>query len=86
LGKHVFKWFARVARKRVVKYVYDFLVLGKSIKDFEELAISKIYKFSKPRKLTLSERKTKITDISKDFDYFESHFSEYQDKTRMKGT
>ena len=70
----------------MVRHADDFLVLGKTIKDLKKLAIPRIYKFLKPRGLTLSKRKTKITNISKGFDYFGFYFREYSDKTWMKGT
>jgi len=41
----------------MVKFADDFLVSGKTIKDFKKLVISRIYKFLKLRGLTLSEGK-----------------------------
>ena len=43
----------------MVRYADDFLILSKTIKDLEELATSRIYKFLKPQGLTLSTRKPK---------------------------
>lgn len=69
-----------------VRYVDDFLVLGKTKQALEENALPKIVEFLKLRGLRLNLKKTQIKDIIKGFDYLGFNFREYPDSTRVKGT
>jgi len=69
-----------------MRYVDDFLVLGKTEQALKEDALPKIKKFLDLRGLSLNIHKTKITDISKGFDFLSFYFREYDDSSKIKGT
>lgn len=70
----------------MIKYADDFLTLGLSKKDLEQIVISKIIEFLAVRKLSLFKEKMKIVDIAQGFNYLGYHFREYFDPKRVKGT
>jgi RNA-directed DNA polymerase len=69
-----------------VRYADDFLVLGKTERDLNEVALPKIREFLEPRNLRLNLEKTQIKEFSQGFDYLGFNFREYPDSTRVKGT
>ena len=69
-----------------VRYVDNFIVLGKTKQALEEKALPKIRKFLEPRGLRLNLEKTQIREISQGFDYLSFNFREYSNPTRRKGT
>jgi len=69
-----------------VRYADDFLVLGKTEQNLNEVALPKIREFLEPRNLRLNLEKTQIKEFSQGFDYLGFNFREYPDFARVKGT
>lgn len=69
----------------VTRYADDFVVLGKSYKELNEVARPLIVEFLTERGLELHPEKTGICSIEKGYDFLGYRFQEYPDKARMKG-
>lgn len=80
LEKHIGKEFL------TTRYADDFVVLGKSKEELEQMAKPRIAEFLTIRGLRLSKEKTTVTDVASGFDCLGYNFREYLDKSRAKGT
>ncbi|MBI5541413.1 MAG: group II intron reverse transcriptase/maturase, partial [Bacteroidia bacterium] len=63
-----------------IRYADDFIVTAATKELIEENIIPAIKDFLKPRGLTLSEEKTKITHIDEGFDFLGQHLQKYRNK------
>jgi RNA-directed DNA polymerase len=68
------------------RYADDFVVLGKSKENLENVARPIIDEFLAQRGLILSPDKTGIVTMRQGFDFLGFRFREYQDSNRVKGT
>jgi len=71
---------------KMARYADDFVVLGKSSEDLQNIATPLIDNFLSIRGVNLSKEKTKITSIVDGFDFLGFHIREYPDPRRRKGT
>jgi len=71
---------------RVARYADDFVVVGKSKEELQDVATPIIDKFLAERGLKLNLDKTLITEISEGFNFLGFYFKEYPDSNRVKGS
>lgn len=71
-------------RVHVVAYADDFVITGASKEVLENKVMPALKAFLDDRGLSLSEKKTKITSITKGFDFLGCNVRKYQDKLIIK--
>lgn len=69
-----------------IRYVDDFIVVGKNLEELRSVALPKIYFFLLERSLKLDLDKTRIFSIEEGFDFLGLNFREYPYIGRVKGT
>jgi len=74
----------RKAKVHVIRYADDFIITGNSKELLENKIMPVIKSFLKERGLSLSEEKTKITNVDSGFDFLSQHIRKFKDKLIIK--
>jgi RNA-directed DNA polymerase len=77
-------WMAKKNKVNFVRYADDFIITGKTKEVLENEVKPLVENFLKERGLTLSEEKTKVTQIAEGFDFLGWNFRKYDGKLLIK--